>query len=223
MTDYRDRVKELRRVRAAETRRAWRVSDAGKASRRASRHRWRASPAGLAYRRREKQKELKRIRNDQLLREQINASLRDYRASPEGQAKTRAYERSEDRKAQRRDEAYLKRQRERRHERMLDPSWRTGNAEQRREGKQRRRAMQRGQLGIVSRGIKAMLQAAQSNKCAFCSVKLEGLEVHLDHIQPLARGGMHEDANLQVLCAPCNMSKGAKDPIQFAQAKGKLL
>lgn len=33
---------------------------------------------------------------------------------------------------------------------------------------------------------------------------------HLDHIQPLATGGLHMRANLQVICANCNVQKGAR-------------
>jgi len=33
----------------------------------------------------------------------------------------------------------------------------------------------------------------------------------VDHIVPRARGGQNEPTNLQLLCEPCNASKGAKD------------
>lgn len=33
---------------------------------------------------------------------------------------------------------------------------------------------------------------------------------HLDHMTPLSRGGSNDPTNLQLLCAPCNSSKGAK-------------
>ena len=35
---------------------------------------------------------------------------------------------------------------------------------------------------------------------------------HLDHIVPLAEGGINDVANLQLLCAPCNNSKGGHRP-----------
>ena len=34
--------------------------------------------------------------------------------------------------------------------------------------------------------------------------------LHVDHITPLARGGADAFDNLQLLCAPCNLTKGAK-------------
>jgi hypothetical protein len=46
--------------------------------------------------------------------------------------------------------------------------------------------------------------------CARCGrVELDRGAVHLDHIVPVARGGSNAPANLQVLCAGCNLRKGA--------------
>ena len=45
-------------------------------------------------------------------------------------------------------------------------------------------------------------------KCGRTSKTRRGL--HLDHIVPMARGGKTKVENLQVLCASCNMRKGAK-------------
>lgn len=47
----------------------------------------------------------------------------------------------------------------------------------------------------------------QNGRCACCAIKLESHEV--DHIVPFAYGGGNERANLQLLCRPCNRSKGA--------------
>ena len=46
---------------------------------------------------------------------------------------------------------------------------------------------------------------------------------HVDHVIPLARGGSDDKTNLQLLCIPCNLIKGAKDPIVWAQQNGMLL
>lgn len=67
----------------------------------------------------------------------------------------------------------------------------------------------------------AQLKKQQRNRCAACSTKLTRYEV--DHVRPVARGGSSEPHNLQLLCPPCNRSKGAKDPIEWAQSKGRLL
>lgn len=44
-------------------------------------------------------------------------------------------------------------------------------------------------------------------------VKCTGLDFHVDHIFPLAKGGPHHQANLQLLPAKINISKGAKIPL----------
>ena len=44
-------------------------------------------------------------------------------------------------------------------------------------------------------------------ECQSCGAKDE---IQIDHIIPISRGGSSDDDNLQVLCAPCNRSKGAK-------------
>lgn len=70
--------------------------------------------------------------------------------------------------------------------------------------------------------VVADLLAWQRGKCAACGVLL-GEGFHLDHIVPLARGGGGERGNLQLLCARCNLQKGAKDPVAFMQSRGRLI
>jgi 5-methylcytosine-specific restriction endonuclease McrA len=53
------------------------------------------------------------------------------------------------------------------------------------------------------------LFVAQAGTCNGCKKLLDDTW-HLDHIQPLARGGRHIEGNLQILCAPCNRKKGVK-------------
>lgn len=48
--------------------------------------------------------------------------------------------------------------------------------------------------------------------CVYCDKPYE----HADHIVPLARGGAHTVGNLQPVCAEHNLSKGARDPLEFA-------
>jgi 5-methylcytosine-specific restriction endonuclease McrA len=42
--------------------------------------------------------------------------------------------------------------------------------------------------------------------CIYCGGKAE----HLDHVIPIARGGLHKIGNLAPACAKCNLSKSAK-------------
>lgn len=63
---------------------------------------------------------------------------------------------------------------------------------------------------------------AQRWKCAVCGTDVKE-NYHVDHILPLAKGGVHHRHNIQILCPSCNLSKHAKDPIEFMQRKGFLL
>jgi len=46
--------------------------------------------------------------------------------------------------------------------------------------------------------------------CATCRVLVtDRTDAHVDHIVPLARGGSNDRENLRVLCARCNLQKGA--------------
>lgn len=46
--------------------------------------------------------------------------------------------------------------------------------------------------------------------CAKCAAHVtQRSGVHVDHVVPLARGGSNGRENLQILCAACNLAKGA--------------
>lgn len=66
------------------------------------------------------------------------------------------------------------------------------------------------------------IHKAQKGKCAICRSALSG-KYHVDHIQALANGGSNDPRNLQILCPPCNMRKGARDQIEFMRERGMLL
>lgn len=48
--------------------------------------------------------------------------------------------------------------------------------------------------------------------CGICHEAADPANWHLDHVMPLARGGEHSYANVQVAHPFCNISKGAKIP-----------
>ena len=85
-----------------------------------------------------------------------------------------------------------------------------------------RKARELHQLGQVSKRIRTQLMEAQGGKCAYCKGSLAKRKAHLDHIMPLVLGGLHDDSNLQMLCAPCNRSKHATHPVEFARSRGML-
>lgn len=68
----------------------------------------------------------------------------------------------------------------------------------------------------------ADIRKMQRDRCAYCRSGLfRG--GHVDHIQPLARGGGNGRQNLQILCETCNIRKNATDPLKFARKIGRLL
>ncbi len=77
-------------------------------------------------------------------------------------------------------------------------------------------------LGKLSSNLAPKLYKTQKGKCVCCQQEL-GDDYHLDHIMPLALGGLNIDSNMQLLKATCNMQKHTKHPIDFMQSKGFLL
>lgn len=85
-----------------------------------------------------------------------------------------------------------------------------------------RRARKQGGGGKFTSDQIAQLLAKQRGCCAECGKKV-GKRFHRDHITPVARGGSSDITNIQILCPSCNSKKGSKDPIEHAQALGRLL
>lgn len=67
------------------------------------------------------------------------------------------------------------------------------------------------------------LMRLQKGRCVNCMKKIRGKKYHADHIIPIARGGSNWKYNIQILCPKCNLTKSAKDPIEWAQQNGRLL
>lgn len=87
---------------------------------------------------------------------------------------------------------------------------------------QNRRARMKA-AGEVPHGVVQLLLTQQKWKCVCCGADLKADGFHLDHIQPLAGGGLNSIDNLQLLTPKCNLQKGAKHPIDFMQSRGFLL
>ena len=92
-----------------------------------------------------------------------------------------------------------------------------------RERNRVRRALRRA-LGNVTKKTRVQLLEAQKYRCQFCAESFtEENPPHMDHILPVSRGGRSDVDNLQMLCARCNMEKGAKTHVEYALSKGQLL
>lgn len=100
--------------------------------------------------------------------------------------------------------------------------WASRNKESVKANVHRRRTRKRGAPGFHTAADISALRSAQRNRCGYCRKPLRG-KGHVDHIIALARGGSNWPKNLQILCAHCNISKNAHDPIDFARSKGMLI
>lgn len=87
--------------------------------------------------------------------------------------------------------------------------WRDKNPEAFRAIMHRRRAKKASAEGFyIGKDIIALFQS-QRGLCNGCTRPLPK-SYHVDHIFALSRGGSNWPSNLQLLCAPCNTSKGTK-------------
>jgi hypothetical protein len=118
------------------------------------------------------------------------------------------------------DASWIERNQERK--RANDARYYRKNKHRWRVYSENRRARERASPGIVSINIVQRLLRLQRGKCACCKKPL-GSNYHLDHVLPLILGGRHDDLNLQLLHARCNLQKNRKHPVQFMQERGFLL
>lgn len=93
-------------------------------------------------------------------------------------------------------------------------SWREANWESVRAHIAAMKASRRAAEGKFTAEDVRRLLAEQGSQCAICGVGVAA-SYHVDHIVPLARGGTNWPDNIQVLCPPCNLSKGAKTMAEF--------
>lgn len=86
----------------------------------------------------------------------------------------------------------------------------------------RRRALKKDAGGTFTTDEIARLYDRQRGRCAWCYCPL-GDSFHRDHRVALSCGGDNGILNIELLCGPCNLKKGAKDPIKWAQEIGRLI
>lgn len=100
-------------------------------------------------------------------------------------------------------EVALKEARLRRMEKeALEETKRAARRKRARERAQQRRMAVRKRFDILER---------DGFRCVYCGASpSDNSELHVDHIYPLSRGGVHDDANLATACIDCNLGKGAR-------------
>lgn len=77
------------------------------------------------------------------------------------------------------------------------------------------KARKRNAEGFYTDGDLRQIRIIQRDRCFYCPTVLNDAE-HADHFTPLARRGTNWPENIVLACSPCNLSKGSKDPIQWA-------
>jgi 5-methylcytosine-specific restriction endonuclease McrA len=103
--------------------------------------------------------------------------------------------------------AYL-RERDRRHRQwrqMTDAEYRLYH----RQKSKRRKALERGSIGLHVTGKQVDARFAQFNHCcAYCGTTGD---LHIEHVVPISKGGTHVLSNIVPACKGCNLSKRDKD------------
>ncbi len=69
--------------------------------------------------------------------------------------------------------------------------------------------------GHLSKNLATKLYFSQRGKCVCCALPL-GNFYHMDHIMPLALGGLDIDSNIQLMRSECNRRKGSLHPDDYA-------
>lgn len=104
---------------------------------------------------------------------------------------------------------------------QLIRDWQSRNREKMVAACSRRRALIAGVGGnYTANRIKELIKL-QKNKCACCKQHL--MKYHVDHIQPISKGGSNSIENIQILCPRCNQTKSNRDPIEFMNMNGYLI
>lgn len=64
----------------------------------------------------------------------------------------------------------------------------------------------------MTAGLRYDILKRDNFKCVICGAdaNTHGVILHVDHIKPVAKGGLTVEENLQTLCRDCNLGKGAK-------------
>lgn len=101
--------------------------------------------------------------------------------------------------------------------------WRNNNRDAVNSLERNREARKRDSHGSHTAQDIADIFRLQNCRCAYCPAILTKKTMRVDHIIALAKGGDNNRRNLQILCEPCNLAKGARDPIDYVRTLGLLI
>jgi len=97
--------------------------------------------------------------------------------------------------------------------------WRDQNPDKCRQYHVNRKARFKEAEGSFSSDDIAAMMEDQDGKCKACAGSFDELGYHVDHIEPLSKGGSNWPSNLQLLCPACNLSKGDKDFTEWLESR----
>lgn len=157
-------------------------------------------------------------------RNAVNANKKSYyekvKLDPEWQESQRMKRRDNSDAKREYDKRYRAKNAE--HLNAVKKKWRADNKELvrsiRRSYKARRRSWSK---DGDSTSVIGEWESKARKTCYWCGIQCK-TEYHVDHYEPLARGGKHEIANLVIACPTCNLKKNASDPYEFAAQSGRL-
>lgn len=105
--------------------------------------------------------------------------------------------------------------------RATDRNWRANNLERARLNARlreaRRRERKRKAAGSATKDQVLARITYYGWRCWVCRGSFD----HIDHVLPLALGGSGWPANLRPICVTCNLSKGAKHPLDFLRSRSE--
>ncbi len=93
---------------------------------------------------------------------------------------------------------------------VANKDWVKRNPDKNRAKAERYRARQLEAEGSFTAADIDALYETQAGRCAYCGCDISD-GYHIDHVQPLSRGGSNWPDNLALACVKCNTSKGAKE------------
>jgi len=94
--------------------------------------------------------------------------------------------------------------------------WRAANPEANAVIRARYRTRKKGASGTHTLADVRTLYNEQDGLCFWCGCELGGTW-HVDHLEPLSRGGGNGPENLAIACPPCNLRKKDTDPMTFLE------
>lgn len=74
----------------------------------------------------------------------------------------------------------------------------------------------------IPREVREQVYKKFEGHCAYCGTPINRLEMQVDHVTALHRGGTNDLSNLMPACRPCNYYKGTRTIDEFREEIYKL-